>query len=53
MVTLYAVIMTAAVDTWIFLPAIIGGAILADVLWAWIRHAGRTGQPVAYAALGP
>jgi hypothetical protein len=52
MVTLYAVIMTAAVDTMIFLPAIIGGAILGDLTWAWIRRAGRTGQPVAYAVLG-
>jgi hypothetical protein len=52
MVALYAVIMTAAVDTLIFLPAVIGGAILGDVLWAWIRRVGRTGQPAAYAVLG-
>lgn len=51
-VSLYAVIMTASVDTWIFLPAIIGGAIIGDVGWAWIRRTGRTDRPAAYAILG-
>ena len=52
MVTVYALIMTAAVDTLIYLPAILGGAILGDVLWAWIRRGGRTAQRVVYAVLG-
>ncbi len=52
MVSLYAVIMTASVDTFVFLPAILGAAILGDVLWAWIRRSGRTDRPEAYALLG-
>ena len=52
MVSLYAVIMTASVDTEVFLPAVIGGAILGDVVWAWIRRSGRSGQAASYAVLG-
>jgi hypothetical protein len=51
-VALYSVIMAAVVDTWIYLPAFLGGAILGDVVWAWVRRSGRTDQPLAYAAIG-
>jgi len=51
-VALYSVIMAAVVDTWIYLPAFLGGAILGDVVWAWIRRNGRTDQPLAYTAVG-
>ena len=51
-VALFSVIMAAVVDTWIYLPAFLGGAILGDVVWAWVRRDGRTDQPLAYAAIG-
>jgi hypothetical protein len=52
MVALYAVIMAASVDTWLYLPAFLGGAILGDIGWARIRRSGRTDQPLSYVVIG-
>lgn len=50
-VSFYALIKAATVDGWVYLLAIVGGAVLTDVAWGWIRETRRDASRTAYIAL--
>jgi hypothetical protein len=45
-----ALLRALAVDAYVFLPAILGAAIVAEAIWAWIRRGGeeRLSSPIGY-----
>lgn len=37
------VLIVAVTDTWLYLPAVMGAAVVGEALWAWIWHGGLGG----------